>query len=69
MASIGIRISSAAPLCRGVASFMRSIFTLSFNEGLTPRAMRRRKAVSRLNAPSSLSAWRMAGAASVRESS
>ena len=42
MANIGMRKSSTAPFCRGVAAFTRSTLTLSLSDGLTPRAMRRR---------------------------
>ena len=59
----------AAPLCRGVAVLTRSTLTVLLRDGLTPRASRRRKAVSRLKASSRRSDWRMAGEDSVRESS
>ncbi len=67
--NIGMRKRRTAPRWRGVAVFTRSIFTDSLREGLTPRAMSRRVAVSRLKAARSRSACRVAGPDSVRESS
>ncbi len=66
---MGMMKSRNAPLWRGVAVFTCSTLSGAARSGLTPRATSRSIPVSWLKARRSLSAWRIAGAASARESS